>query len=98
MRRISQSSTLALEVRSMKTIAAIAIAAALTASLTLGEPAQTAEVQFKAAQHKEEIEGDLKGAISDYKKLAEGKDRALAARSLIRLATIYRKQSDAEAQ
>ena len=50
---------------------------ALTAGLLLAQASRSAEVQFKAAQQKELVEGDLKGAIKDYEKIASGKDRAL---------------------
>ena len=60
--------------------------------------APRADVQFKAAQHKEEVEGDLKGAIEQYKKIAQGSDRALAAKALIQMAGCYQKLGDAEAR
>jgi Tol biopolymer transport system component len=59
---------------------------------------RTAETQFKAAQHKEEVEGDLKGAIEQYKKLAQGKDRAIAARALVRIAECYEKLGQTDAR
>jgi len=79
-------------------IAITLLAAALfTGSLVLGQASRTAEVQFKAAQNKEQVEGDLKGAIEQYKKLAQGGDRAITAKALIRMAGCYEKlgQSDA---
>ena len=44
------------------------------------------------------IEGDLKGAIEQYKKIAQGEDRSVAARALIRLAECYQKLGDAQAK
>ena len=66
----------------------IALAALVTVSQLLAQTSRTADVQFKAAQQKEQVEGDLKGAIEQYKKLAEGKDRAIAAKALIRSLTL----------
>ena len=61
---------------------------------------RTAEVQMKAAQQKAEVEGDLKGAIEEYKKVVAtaGSNRALAAEALVRMADCYQKLGDAEAQ
>ena len=44
------------------------------------------------------VDGDLKAAIEQYKKVAEGGDRALAAQALVRMAECYRKLGDAQAQ
>jgi Tol biopolymer transport system component len=59
---------------------------------------RTAETEFKSAQHKEEVEGDLKAAIEQYKKLSQGKDRAIAAKSLVRMAECYEKLGQTDAQ
>ena len=76
--------------------------AALTACtggvLLLAESPRTAEVQFKAAQHKEQVEGDLKGAIEQYKKIAQISDRTLAARALVAIGQCYEKLGNAEAR
>src|SRR5215471_8725258 len=80
----------------MKYILTIVISA-LTVGMILGQSSRQAEVQFKAAQHKEDVEGDYKGAISEYKRIASGKDPVLAAKATLRIADIYRKQSDAQA-
>ena len=77
---------------------AIALAALFAVSGMLAQTSRTADVQFKAAQHKEQVEGDLKGAIEQYKKLAENKDRAIAAKALIQMAECYQKLGDAESQ
>ena len=71
--------------------------AALTAGVLWAQASRTAEVQFKAAQQKELVEGDLKGAIKEYEKIAKGKDRALAAQALLRMAECYVKLGDADA-
>jgi Tol biopolymer transport system component len=55
---------------------------------------------FASAQHKATVAGDLKGAIEDYKRIVAtaGKDRAVAAQALLRMAEAYQKLGDAEAQ
>jgi Tol biopolymer transport system component len=75
-----------------------ALAALLAVGQGLAQTNRSADVQLKAAEHKQQVEGDLKGAIDDYKKLAEGKDRAVAAKALIRLAECYEKLGQADAR
>jgi Tol biopolymer transport system component len=75
----------------------------LTAGLQITSAQQTAahaEKLLASAQHKATIEGDLKGAIEDYKKIVAGagSDRALAARALIEMAQCHQKLGDAEAR
>jgi Tol biopolymer transport system component len=57
------------------------------------------EVAFKAAMDREVIDGDLKGAIEEYKKVvaAAGSNRALAAQALLKIAEAYQKLGDAQA-
>jgi Tol biopolymer transport system component len=57
-----------------------------------------AEATLKAAIDKEVLEGDLKSAIQQYKKLAESKDRSVAVKALIRMADCYQKLGDAESR
>ena len=64
----------------------------------MAQTPRSADVQFKAAQHEEEVEGDLKGAIELYRTVAEGGDRALAARALIRMGESYEKLGNVEAK
>src|SRR5437762_8362393 len=55
---------------------------------------------MKAAQQKADVQGDLKGAIDDYKQIvanARG-NRALAAEALVHMAECYQKLGDAESQ
>ena len=60
-------------------------------------PAQ-ADVDLQAAIRKETVEGDLKGAIEQYRKLADGGNRAVAAKALLRMGQCYEKLGDAEAR
>ena len=78
-------------------IAAIAVGAGVMAQ---AQAPRSAEVQMKAAQQKAEVEGDLKGAIEEYKKVvaAAGGNRALAAQALVQIAECYRKLGEADAR
>jgi Tol biopolymer transport system component len=55
-------------------------------------------VAFEAARKIESVDGDLRAAIEQYKAIAAGSDRSLAAQALLRLAGCYRKLGSAEAQ
>src|ERR1051326_993209 len=72
--------------------------AGMTVSLLLAQSTRSAEVQFKAAQHKQQVEGDLKGAIEQYKKLAQGSDRKLAAKALVAIGECYELLGNSEAR
>ena len=76
----------------------IALAALLGVGQLLAQNSRTAEVQFKEAQHKEQVEGDLKGAIEQYKKIAQGSDRRLAAKALVAIGECYERLGSAEAR
>ena len=87
----------------MKQTFRIAVIVALAGGLLLSrgllaQGSRTAEVQFKAAQHKEQVEGDLQGALEQYKKIAQGSDRRLAANALLRMGECYEKLGDTEAR
>lgn len=56
-----------------------------------------ADVALRAAMETETVKGDLKGAIEQYKKVAQSGNRVLAAQALVRMADCYRKLGDAEA-
>lgn len=77
-------------------IAVIALGAGATVK---AQAPRSAAVQMKAAQQKAEVEGDLKGAIEEYKRVvaAAGSNRALAAEALVRMADCYQKLGVAEA-
>jgi len=73
-------------------------------SLSTSAPAtqnqQKAEVALKNAMEKETIDGDLKGAIEQYKKIiaARGASRAVVAKAMLQLGGCYEKQGNAEAR
>lgn len=77
---------------------ACALLTVTASGLLLAQAPRSADVRLKAAQHKEEVEGDLKGAIEEYRKIAQNSDRAIAAKALIRMAGCYQKLGHAEAR
>lgn len=78
------------------------IAVLLGVSGTGAPHAQQADAQAEkllaSAQHKATVEGDLKGAIEDYKKIiaGAGTNRRLAAQALVEMAECYQKLGDTE--
>lgn len=85
----------------MKRALAIGIVVALGAGVMVqAQAARSTEVQMKAAHYKAEAEGDLTGAIEQYKKIVAnaGGNRALAAEALVRMADCYQKLGITEAQ
>jgi Tol biopolymer transport system component len=87
----------------MKPTRPVLLAALLCAALSAGLPAgqagaNPAEVALQAAIKAETVDGDLKGAIELYRKLAAGSDRAVAARALVRMGQCYEKLGDAQAR
>lgn len=67
---------------------------------TAQQSATQAERLLASAEHKATIDGDLRGAIEEYKRAlgALGGNRALAAQALLRMAECHQKLGDAEAQ
>jgi Tol biopolymer transport system component len=75
----------------MKRMAVVVLAVTLAA----GAPAaQDLERLFETAMNTELVEGDLRAAIEQYKKVAAGSNRALAAQALLRMADAYQKLGD----
>ena len=68
------------------------------AALVLAQSSRSIDAQFKAAQHAEEVEGDLRKAIEHYRQIANAGDRAAAARALLRMAECLQKLGDVEAK
>src|ERR1043166_2664991 len=72
---------------------------ALALSLVLsGQTVGKSELTFREAVHKEQVQGDLTGAIKLYELVAGGDNRALAAKALVSLGRCYEKQGSAEAR
>src|SRR6266568_9109508 len=61
---------------------------------------KTPESMLGAALHREEVQGDLKGAIAAYQKVvaAPGVSRKTAAEALVRMGQCYEKLGDAESR
>lgn len=83
------------------TILTLAVMAALAAAAVTAAPQNQdkAEVALKAAMDKEVLDGNLKAAIEQYRKIAATYrgNRPVAARALLRLGQCHEKQGDAEA-
>jgi Tol biopolymer transport system component len=87
----------------MSRLPTICVAALIVVSMPIAHAQQStapAEKLLASAQHKAAIDGDLKGAIEDYRKAiaAAGNQRALVARALLRMAECHQQLGDAEAQ
>ena len=74
------------------------VAALLMAVVLAAAPQQnaSAERQLEAAIHREQVLGDVKAAIEEYKKLAQGGNRTVAAQALIHLGQCYEKLGEAQ--
>jgi len=86
----------------MKPATLFLLAGLLGAALAAGFPANQAkgdraEVALQAALKKEAVDGDLKGAIEQYKKIAQSTNRAAAAKALLRMGQCHEKLGNAEA-
>jgi Tol biopolymer transport system component len=87
----------------MKPATRFLLAALLCAALPAGFSANQAkddraEVALQAAIKKETIDGDLKGAIEQYQKIAQSTNRAVAAKALLRMGQCYEKLGNTEAR
>lgn len=87
----------------MNRLSFVFIAALLAAGLQTTRAQQNnaqGEKLLASAQHKATVDGDLKGAIEEYKKIVAGAgtNREVAAKALVRMAECYRKLGDAESR
>ncbi len=82
----------------MKQILTVALALVVAGTLVVAQNARDPEVLFKAAQHTEEVQGNLKAAIAQYQLVVAAGNRGLAAQALLRMAACYGKLGDAEAR
>src|SRR6266542_1588548 len=67
-------------------------------ALAAAQKGDRADLHLQAAINKEVVEGDLKGAIEQYRKVAQGSNRTVAAKALVRMGQCYEKLGDAEAR
>ncbi len=79
-------------------IAIASVTLVTTLAGAAGDAGQDAERQLKTAMNTELVDGNLKLAIEQYKKVADSGNRALAAQALLRMADCYQKLGDREAQ
>ena len=82
----------------MKQILTVALALVVAGTLVVAQNARDPQVLFKAAQHTEEVQGDLKAAIAQYQQVVAAGHRALAAQALIRMAACYEKLGGGESR
>src|SRR5262245_54450293 len=70
------------------------VALTMTASFPLAQKVSEEELLFREAQHKQQVERDLNGAIKLYESIAASKtaDRAVKAKALLQLANCYEMQ------
>ena len=82
-------------------LALVAVFGAFVAVSAAPQAQLKPELALKAAMDKETIDGDLAGAIAQYKALADKyakSDRGVAAEALLRLADAYQKLGDTQAR
>jgi Tol biopolymer transport system component len=87
----------------MKPMRLMVLVALLWAAPLAGLPANQAkddqaEVALQAAVKAETVDGDLKGALEQYQRLANGGPRAVAAKALVRMGQCYEKLGDPRAR
>jgi Tol biopolymer transport system component len=70
----------------------------LLAGGVAAQQGKQAEIDLQAAIRTETVKGDLKGAIEQYKKIAQSGNRALAAQALVHMADCYQKLGDSESR
>ncbi len=56
------------------------------------------EVELQRAIETETVRGDLNGAIEQYKKVSQSKDHTIAVKALLRMADLYQRVGNTEAQ
>jgi Tol biopolymer transport system component len=78
-----------------KLLIGISIGALLLAG---AQKSDRADLQLQAAINKEVVEGDLKGAIEQYRKVTQSANRAIAAKALMRMGQCYERLGDSEAR
>ena len=89
-----------MKTRHVGLIGAALLAVFLTALLAAGQKNDQAELALKAAIKTETVDGDLKGAIEQYKTIAAqpGAARATVATALLRMGQCHEKLGNAEAR
>ena len=83
----------------MRTLTVAVITVVLLATGTIGQQRRQQDIDLQAAIRAETVDGDLNGAIKQYRAIVEryAQDRPVAAQALVHMADCYRKLGDAEA-
>jgi len=76
----------------------VILVALITVSPLAAQSPREIEIELRAAQNMEEVEGNLQGAIEVYRRISESSDRAIAAEALLRMGGAYEKLGSQEAQ
>jgi Tol biopolymer transport system component len=81
-------------------IPAIVVGGVLLTGIAVSQKNNTPEAMLRAAMDKETVDGDLKAAIEQYKKVIaqKGASNDVVANALVRLGGAYEKQASAEAR
>ncbi len=74
------------------------VAVIAVATVTSSAQGGGGRAALEAARKMEVVDGNLDGAIEQYRKISQSADRALAATALLRMAACYQKLGDGEAQ
>ena len=89
-----------MKIRRTVAVVAVCLVASLAAMLAAGQKDGQAEVQLKAAMHRELVDGDLKGAIEAYQRIlgAFGGNRGVVAQALVQMGQCYEKLGQKDAR
>ena len=84
----------------MPMMTAVLVAIMLLAGGSIGPQQRQQDIDLQAAIRTESVDGDLQGAIKQYRAIVEryAQDRALVATALVRMAECHQKLGDAEAR
>jgi outer membrane protein assembly factor BamD (BamD/ComL family) len=84
----------------IRRIIVMTISALLLAGVAISQKNDAPEAMLRVAMDKEIVDGDLKSAIEQYKKIIaqRGASRELVAKALVRLGICYEKQGSIEAR
>jgi Tol biopolymer transport system component len=95
--KIKQTIRTGIAARGTAILAALSLALVfLIASALAIQSSEQPDVELKAAMHKELVNGDLEGAIAEYKNIVTrpGMDRAIASKALLQMGKCYEKLGD----
>lgn len=84
----------------MRTLTVAVITVVLLAAGTIGQQRRQQDIDLQAAIRTETVDGDLNGAIKQYRAIVEryAQDRPVAAQALVHMAECYEKLGDSQAR